>query len=100
LIFWLFAYAVFGIWLMAAGQLMSGMERVDPLAISVTLCALGIIGFGIAFAPRWGLSGIAFAMVFSKIFTFWPIQIREVKRIMRDAKAADLLANPVTNSVA
>jgi O-antigen/teichoic acid export membrane protein len=83
LIFWLSIYSIFGIWLMAAGQMMVGLERVNPLAISLVLCALGIIGFGIVLSPRWGLTGIAFGMAVSKIVTFWPIQIREVRRLLR-----------------
>jgi O-antigen/teichoic acid export membrane protein len=83
LIVWLAIYSVFGIWLMAAGQMMVGLERVNPLAISLVLCALGIIGFGIGLSPRWGLTGIAFGMALSKIVTFWPIQIREVRRLLR-----------------
>ena len=39
-------YTFIGIVLMAAGQMMVGLERVNPLAISVTLCALGVIGSG------------------------------------------------------
>jgi hypothetical protein len=72
-----------GIWLMAAGQMMIGLERVDPLAISLVLCSLGVIGSGIALAPHWGLTGIAFGMAISKVVTFWPIQIREVRRLLR-----------------
>ncbi|MGC2400776.1 MAG: oligosaccharide flippase family protein, partial [Acidobacteriaceae bacterium] len=87
LIMWLSVYAFIGIVLMAAGQLMSGVERVDPLAISVTLCSLGVIGSAIALSPRWGLTGIAFGMAMSKLFTFWPIQLYEVKRIFRSARA-------------
>jgi O-antigen/teichoic acid export membrane protein len=83
LIFWLSIYSIIGIWLMAAGQMMVGLERVNPLAISLVLCALGIIGFGIVLSPRWGLTGIAFGMAVSKIVTFWPIQIREVRRLLR-----------------
>jgi O-antigen/teichoic acid export membrane protein len=85
LIFWLSIYSIFGIWLMAAGQMMVGLERVNPLAISLVLCALGIIGFGIVLSPRWGLTGIAFGMAVAKIVTFWPIQIREVRRLLRSS---------------
>jgi O-antigen/teichoic acid export membrane protein len=96
LIVWLSIYTVIGVMLMAAGQMMSGLERVDPLAISITLCALGVVGSAIALAPRWGLTGIAFGMGLSKLVTFWPIQVREVKRILRSAKASILeQATPV-----
>jgi O-antigen/teichoic acid export membrane protein len=97
LIVWLTIYTLIGIVLMAAGQLMSGVERVDPLAISITLCAIGVVGSAIALSPRWGLTGIAFGMAMSKLVTFWPIQLREVRRIMRTARAATMeqVANPV-----
>jgi O-antigen/teichoic acid export membrane protein len=83
LIFWLSIYSLIGIWLMAAGQMMIGLERVNPLAISLVLCALGVIASGIALSPRWGLTGIAFGMAISKVVTFWPIQLREVRRLLR-----------------
>jgi O-antigen/teichoic acid export membrane protein len=86
-ILWLSVYTLIGIALMAAGQMMCGLERVDPLAISLTLCALSVIGLGILFAPWWGVSGVALAMAISKLVTFWPIQMREVRRIFRIADA-------------
>jgi O-antigen/teichoic acid export membrane protein len=86
-ILWLSVYTLVGIALMAAGQMMCGLERVDPLAISLTLCALSVIGLGILFAPWWGVSGVALAMAISKLVTFWPIQMREVRRIFRIADA-------------
>jgi len=66
---------------------MVGLERVNPLAVSVTLCAIGVIGSAILLAPRWGLTGIAFGMAVSKLVTFWPIQVREVNHILREARA-------------
>ena len=97
LIVWLSIYTFIGIVLMAAGQMMAGLERVDPLAISVTLCAVGVIGSAILLSPHWGLTGIAFGMALSKLLTFWPIQLREVRRILRFAKASMLeqVADPV-----
>jgi O-antigen/teichoic acid export membrane protein len=97
LIVWLSIYTVIGIFLMAAGQMLAGLELVNPLAISVTLCALGVIGTAILFAPRWGLTGIAFGMAVSKLVTFWPIQLYEVKRVLKSAQVTVLeqVANPV-----
>jgi hypothetical protein len=76
--------------------MMVGLECVNPLAVSVTLCALGVVGSAIALAPRWGLTGIAFGMALSKLITFWPIQVREVNRILRAARATTMeqVANP------
>jgi O-antigen/teichoic acid export membrane protein len=97
LIIWLSIYTLIGVALMAAGQIMVGLECVNPLAISIVLCALGVIGSAIALAPRWGLTGIAFGMAASKLFTFWPIQVYEVRRILRSAQATTLeqVADPV-----
>jgi O-antigen/teichoic acid export membrane protein len=97
LILWMSIYSFIGIVLMAAGQMMVGLERVNPLAISVTLCAIGVIGSAIVLAPVWGLTGIAFGMAISKLLTFWPIQVREVNKILREARATTLeqAANPV-----
>ena len=90
LVVWLAIYALIGILLMSAGQLMTGLERVNLLAISVVLCAIGVIGCGILFAPRWGLTGIAFGMALSKAITFWPIQLYDVRRVFRQSRAAAL----------
>ena len=94
LIIWLSIYTLIGIALMSAGQLMCGMERVDALAISITLCALGVVGLGMLFAPWWGLTGVAAAMAVSKILTFWPIQVYEVRRILRDARVQTAAVAP------
>jgi O-antigen/teichoic acid export membrane protein len=83
LILWMAVYTLFAIGLMAAGQLMTGLERVNPLMISVVLCAIFIIVASILLAPKWGLAGIAFGMAMSKIFTYWPIQIYDIRKIMR-----------------
>jgi O-antigen/teichoic acid export membrane protein len=90
LVFWLSIYTLVGIGLMAAGQMLTGLESVNPLAISVTLCSLGVIGSAILLAPRWGLTGIAFGMAASKLITFWPIQLYEVRRTFRSAPATTL----------
>ncbi len=81
LILWLSAYNLSGVMLMATGQLMIGVERVNPLAVSLALCAVGTIGFGILFAHFFGLSGVAAAMIASKLLTLWPIQMWAVRRI-------------------
>lgn len=87
LIFWLFIYTVVGVSLMMAGQLLCGVERIEPLLLSVVLSAAGCVVLGILFAPWWGLSGVAFAMGVSMLLTLWPIQVCEVRRIFREANA-------------
>jgi hypothetical protein len=74
-----------GIALMATNQLLSGVEKVTPLAISTTLCAIGVICGGIWLARGHGLVGLAMAMAFSKLITFWPIQIYEARRVLRES---------------
>lgn len=88
LVLWLFIYSAVGICFMTAGQLLCGVQRLEPLTLSLVLSAVGCVALGIAFAPWWGLSGVAFAMAISKIVTFWPIQLRAVRRIFRTADAA------------
>jgi O-antigen/teichoic acid export membrane protein len=77
-------YSALGIALMTVGQLLVGLERVNALALSLVLCALGIIGVSILVAPKWGLAGIAFTMAGVKVVTYWPIQLRELRRIFRE----------------
>jgi O-antigen/teichoic acid export membrane protein len=97
LVVWLSIYTVIGIVLMSAGQLLTGIERVNPLAVSIVLCAVGVIGSGILLAPKWGLTGIAFGMALSKLMTFWPIQLFEVRKFLRSAHATTVeqVADPV-----
>ncbi|MFZ0591614.1 MAG: oligosaccharide flippase family protein [Bryobacteraceae bacterium] len=83
LIAWLCIYTFVGVALMTAGQLLCGLERVDALAISIVLCAIGCVALGILFSRWWGLGGVALAMAISKIVTYWPIQLYEVRRIFR-----------------
>ena len=84
LVLWLFIYSALGIYFMMAGQLLCGVERLEPLALSLVLCALGCVALGVLFAPWWGLSGVAFAMAISKMVTFWPLRAYVV-RIFRGA---------------
>jgi O-antigen/teichoic acid export membrane protein len=88
LVLWLFIYSAVGVCLMMPGHLLCGVQRLEPLTVSIVLCAVGCVALGIAFAPWWGLSGIAFAMAVSKVITFWPIQVRAVRRIFRAAGVA------------
>jgi O-antigen/teichoic acid export membrane protein len=85
LILWLSIYTLIGVVLMSAGQLLCGLERLGPLALSLALCALGVVGLGILFVHWWGLTGIALAMAVSKLFTFWPIQVHNVRGILRNS---------------
>jgi O-antigen/teichoic acid export membrane protein len=87
LILWLFVYTAVGVSLMMSGQLLCGVERLEPMALSLILGALGSVLLGILFAPWWGLSGVAFAMAFSKIVAFWPIQLYGVRSTFRAAAA-------------
>jgi O-antigen/teichoic acid export membrane protein len=88
LVLWLFIYTAVGVCLMASGVLLTGVERLDPLALSIILCSIGCVVLGILFAPWWGLSGVAFAMAISKISTFWPIQLYAVRRFFYAAAPA------------
>jgi hypothetical protein len=49
-----------------------------------------VIGSAILLGPHWGLTGIAFGMAASKLLTFGPIQLPEVRRILRSARATTL----------
>jgi O-antigen/teichoic acid export membrane protein len=91
-------YTALGIALMTVGQLLVGLERVNALALSLVLCALGIIGASIVVAPIWGVAGIAFCMAGVKVVTYWPIQLRELRRIFRETHTP--AHQPVTEPVA
>ncbi len=98
-ILWLSVYVMIGIALMATNQLLSGVEKVTPLAISTTLCAIGVISGGIWLARGHGLVGLAMAMAFSKLITFWPIQIYAARRVLRESHSA-VLENVIGEPVA
>ncbi|HEV2274431.1 MAG TPA: oligosaccharide flippase family protein [Acidobacteriaceae bacterium] len=90
LIVWLSVYNVLGVILMATGQFLIGVEQVNSLALSITLCALSTIGFGVFLGRMEGLSGVAMAMAASKLLTFWPIQLWAVRRIFAGRKVRPL----------
>jgi O-antigen/teichoic acid export membrane protein len=83
LVLGLFLYTAFNVSQVMAQQLLCGVERVELLLFSIILCAIGCVVFGILFAPWWGLGGVAFAMAASMVFTLWPVQFYEVRRIFR-----------------
>ena len=82
LILWLSLYNLLGVLLMGGAQLLIGLERLAPLVLSVTLCALGTIGLGILFGRSIGLSGVAMAMAVSKLAFLFPMQIWAVRRLL------------------
>lgn len=94
LVFWLFLYTAFNVPQVMAGQLLCGVERLEPILLSIVLCAIGCVVFGILFAPWWGLSGVSFAMAASMLVAMWPIQLYEVRRIFRAASAAAAAPEP------
>jgi O-antigen/teichoic acid export membrane protein len=82
-VLWLSIYVMVGTALMPTNQFLSGVEKVTPLAVSTALCAIGVVSGGILLAHGHGLVGFAVAMAFSKLITFWPIQLYEVYRLRR-----------------
>jgi O-antigen/teichoic acid export membrane protein len=88
LILWLFVYTTVGVCFMMTERVLCGVERPEPVVISLVLCALGCVVLGVAFARWWGLNGVVFAMAVSITITLWPIQVYEVRRIFRAARSA------------
>lgn len=86
LIFWLSAYNLFGLLIMASGHMLAGLEKVNTLAVSLVLCALITIGLGIGLGRWIGLSGIAMAMAIGKIITLWPIWFWTIRETFASAK--------------
>jgi O-antigen/teichoic acid export membrane protein len=82
-VLWLSVYVMSAIALMPIVQTLTGLERVNPLALSTMLCAICVVGSTIWLVPYWGLSGLGLAMAVSKIVTFWPIQLHEIRRFLR-----------------
>jgi O-antigen/teichoic acid export membrane protein len=85
LILWLFVYTVLGVIVTMAGQLLSGIEQIETLLLSVIPCSFSCVVLGVLFASWWGLSGVAFAMSLSMLVILVPIRVREVRRIFRAA---------------
>lgn len=97
IILWLCVYNAIGLTLMATGQLLSGTERVNALAISVSVCAISTIGVGILLCKWYGLSGVTAAMAISKAITFWPIQFWAMRKLFHSKKVrAAIAANQAT----
>ncbi len=94
IILWLCVYNVIGLTLMATGQLLTGTERVNPLALSVSVCAISTIGVGILLCQQFGLSGVAAAMAISKVSFFLPIQVWGMRTLFKsESVRAGLAAN-------
>lgn len=89
-VLWLSVYVLSAIALTPAFQMLSGVERVSPLALSTTTCAVCVVGFSIPLVRYWGLSGLALAMAVSKIVTFWPIQIHAVRHFFVGSKVTEV----------
>jgi O-antigen/teichoic acid export membrane protein len=94
-VLWLSVFVMSAIALTPMFQTLTGLERVNPLALSTILCALCVVGSTILLVPHWGLSGLGLAMAVSKIITFWPIQLYEMRRFLRSS-----WTEPVGESVA
>ena len=96
-VLWLSVYVMSAIALTPIAQTLAGLERVNPLAISTMLCAICVIGSTIWLVPYWGLSGLGLAMAVSKIVTFWPIQLYEMRRFLRSSwtETVEVSAAPV-----
>jgi O-antigen/teichoic acid export membrane protein len=83
LIIGLILYNIIGVMFMGTGQLLTGVERVTPLVVSTSLCAVCTIGFGVLGCTLMGIAGVALAMAGSKLLTFWPIQVLAVRKLFR-----------------
>jgi O-antigen/teichoic acid export membrane protein len=94
LVLWLFSYTAINISQVTAQQLLCGIERVEPVLLSIVSCASGCVVLGILFAYWWGLSGIAFAVAASMLITMWPIQFYEVRCVLRAARDMPLGSGP------
>lgn len=86
LILWLCIYTVFGTLSHATGQMLCGLERVGKLALSLVLCAFGVVGFGFLFGRWWGLGGVALGMAVAKLMTVVPIQLSEIRKVLSDVR--------------
>ncbi len=87
---------------MAAGQVMCGLERVEPLAVSIVLCVIVVVGLSILFTPWWGLSGIAFAMAAVAIAGGDQFEVCDCRNTMKIAfvnQPIDTVLPPYQNSV-
>jgi O-antigen/teichoic acid export membrane protein len=82
---WLSLYTMIGMGLMTIGQLLSGLEHVGSLAISLCLASVATIGLGIWFAHPWGLDGVVAGMAIAKLITYPTIQGYLAVRILRNA---------------
>ena len=87
LILWLFIYTVVGVSVTMTRQLLSGIEQIGALLLSVVLCSFGSVVFGVLFASWWGLSGVACAMAVSMLVILAPIRVCGVRRVFADQRS-------------
>jgi O-antigen/teichoic acid export membrane protein len=98
-IVWLTIYTLIGAALTPTGQVLCGIERVGPLAVSLSLCAMATVGLGILFGPIWGIAGVAAGMAVAKAITYMPLQGYQIWRIFHPSRMR-LKRREVTHSVA
>ena len=84
-ILWLSLYSFVEAAMHPVYQLLCGLERANVLALSLSVCAVAIVGLSIASAHWYGLTGVAVAMAAARLFTTTPIQLHEIRRIFRRA---------------
>jgi O-antigen/teichoic acid export membrane protein len=84
---WLSIYTLIGMGTMTIGQLLSGLEQVGSLAVSLCLASVATIGLGIWLAHPWGLDGVVAGMAIAKILTYPTIQGYLAIRILKNADA-------------
>jgi O-antigen/teichoic acid export membrane protein len=82
---WLSVYTLIGMATMTIGQLLSGLEQVGSLAISLCLASVATIGLGIWLAHPWGLEGVAAGMAIAKLLTYPTVQGYLAIRVLRNA---------------
>jgi O-antigen/teichoic acid export membrane protein len=80
-ILWLSVYSFVEAAMHPVYQLLCGLERANILALSLSVCAVVMVGLSIVSAYWWGLAGVAAAMAAAKLFTATPIQLHEMRRI-------------------
>ena len=87
-------YNIVGVIFMGTGQLLTGVERPNPLVVSTVICAVCTVAFGILGCMWMGVAGVALAMAASKLLTFWPIQFLAVRKLFRTEHAVpEFVAN-------
>lgn len=100
LLVWLAIYSIAASAVTPVGQFLLGIEKVGAMALTLTVGTLVTVGLSIGLAHRYGLNGIAIAMVVTVVFVTGLSQLLQVWFLSRAAAGTGRSATAASEGAA